>query len=773
MSYRRIPSTLFLFVVSTGLVISFLACEPGPRKKAEAQTKDQQPSNTPETSEDTKKEKPKNSETASEEDRNNQPNRLADATSPYLRMHSDNPINWYPWGENAFQKAKEEDKPIFLSIGYYTCHWCHVMERKVFMNEEIAAQMNDVFVNVKVDREQRPAIDHTYMTAAHRMGRRGGWPLSVFMTPDKQPFFIATYLPPERMKSLVPRMKKLWNNQRQKLLQNASKVADALDQQPEGDGGDIVTKKSLDNTYDGLSGQFDSEHAGFGQNQKFPSPHNLLFLLRYWDRTGKEKARTMATRTLDAMRRGGVYDQVGFGFHRYSTDREWKLPHFEKMLYDQAMLTYAYTEAHQATGDESYLRTVRETVSFVNRDLGADNGGFYSALASGTEAGEGGEYVYSVDEIRKVLSDDLASLVIDVFQMKPDGNYRQEASGEKTGKNILYRNASIPELAKERDMKTETLREKLESARTKLYSYRETRPQVGVDDKILTDWNGMMIAALAKAGRVLDEPEYTNQAEEASRFILSTLRNEDGRLLHRFRDGQAGIAGKATDYAYFTWGLIELYQTTFKPKYLRTALALTDTFIKHYWDREQGGFFFAPSFAETPMGRQKQARDGARPSANSVAMWNLFRLGRITANETYEKKARQIGSAFSSRAQRRPSSMSMMMTAVEMMVGPSYEVVIAGDPNNDDTRRMLRALRDKYVPRKVVVQRPAGSSPDIVDLASYTENQRPEDGRATAYVCQNYVCQLPTTSISKMKKLLEGETSFSSETSEKEETSGE
>ena len=688
-------------------------------------------------------------------------NNLADASSPYLRMHADNPIHWYKWGEKAFRKAKEEDKPIFLSIGYYTCHWCHVMERKVFMDKELAQKFNDLFVNIKVDREQRPAVDHTYMTAAHRMGRRGGWPLSVFMTPEKKPFFIGTYIPPERISPLLDRLGKLWTNpdQRKKLLKSASKVSEAMQQAATGSAtGEGPGKSELHGAYDGLVAQFDEQHAGFGQSQKFPSPHNLIYLLRYWHRTDKEKALSMVTRTLDAMRTGAMYDHVGYGFHRYSTDREWKLPHFEKMLYDQAMLTYAYAEGYQATDKQRYRRTAEQTISFVNRDMGAENGGFYSALASGANGIEGAEYVWSIQEVRDALPEERASLVINTYNMTEEGNYKKEASGERTGKNVLQRTAPISELARDHELSEDAYREALHKAHRTLLAYREeNKPQMGVDDKVLTDWNGMMIAALAKSARAFDKQKYADQAKRAAEFVLSELETDDGRLKHRYLDGEVGVTGKATDYAYLTWGLIELYQTTFETKWLKKAIALTDTFVEHYWDRDAGGFYFSPDFEEMPMGRQKQVRDGARPSANSVAMWNLFRLGRITANSSYEEKAKKIGEAFSGRVTQRPASATMMMTAVDLMVGPSYEVVIAGDPEAKDTRRMLRAVWDRYIPRKVVVQRPAGASPEITSIAEYTEPQTPKNERATAYVCMNYACKLPTNSIQKMNELLNAE----------------
>ncbi len=754
MKHCRSDLTLYVMIFVSSFSFFLWSCSPGGTQDGASQ-QNQEESSSPESK---TPDKNKESETSSDTDTKNSENgknRLADATSPYLRIHADNPVNWYPWGNEAFKKAKEEDKPIFLSIGYYTCHWCHVMERKVFMNEEIANQLNDVFVNIKVDREQRPAVDHTYMTAAHRMGRRGGWPLSVFMTPDKKPFFIGTYIPPKRMKSMIEQMDKLWKNQREKLTKNADKISKAMKQTASGGSGKGPGKEELHSAYEGLTSQFDKKHAGFGQGNKFPSPHNLLFLLRYWDRTNRKQALTMTTRTLDAMRRGGMYDQIGFGFHRYSTDPEWVLPHFEKMLYDQAMLTYAYAEAYQATENKLYARTARETIQYVTRDMGAENGGFYSALASGAAGVEGAEYVWSTDEVRNLLSGNQADLVMDVYNMTDAGNYRKESSGERTGKNVLHRKKSLSALAKERGISVKTLRDRLEKARKKMYAYRENeKPQMGVDDKILTDWNGMMIAALARTGRILGEEKYVTKARETANFLLSNLKKNNGQLLHRYKNGSAGISGKATDYAYLTWGLIELYQTTFETKWLKQAISLTETFTEHYWDRENGGFYFSGNFEDTPMGRQKQVRDGARPSANSVAMWNLFRLGRITAKNTFEEKARQIGKAFSRRVNQRPSSMSMMMTAVDHMVGPSFEVVIAGEPDGEDTRKMLRNLWSMYKPRKVVVQRPTGEAPEITTLAEYTKNQKTRDGKATAYVCQNYSCKLPTTSVSKMKKLL-------------------
>ncbi len=743
---RRLLRTTSLILLFIGLVSVMIV---------RGQEKTSPEGDAPKQTENEDSEKQKQGEDKSGPDQATQ-NRLGEATSPYLRMHADNPVDWYAWGDAAFNKAKNEDKPIFLSIGYYTCHWCHVMEKKVFMNEAIAEQLNETFVNIKVDREQRPAVDHTYMTAAHRMGRGGGWPLSVFMTPDRKPFYIATYIPPGRMKQLIKRLGTLWEDseKRKRLIKSAKKISRMMNRSGGGDSDERAVEKKLDKTYDVLTSKYDQEHAGFGSGQKFPSPHNILFLLRYWKRTDRSKARTMATETLNAMRRGGMYDHIGFGFHRYSTDPAWKLPHFEKMLYDQAMLTYAYAEAYQATGNKLYARTAEETIQFVERDLETKDGVYASGLTSGADGEEGAEYIWSTDEVRDVLSDERASLVINVYNMKEKGNYEKESTGEKTGKNVLHRTKTNEELAKKHDMSVNKLRNHLEVARKKMYTYREKQSQMEVDDKVLTDWNGMMIAALAKAGRVLNRDAYLKRARTAARFLLDHMKKENGRLLHRYRNGSAEITGKATDYAYLIWGLVELYQSTFDPKWLQEAIDLSRSFVEHFWDKENSGFYFSADFEDTPMSRQKQVRDGARPSSNSVAMWNFYRIGRITAKTKYQEIARSIGTAFSDRVDSRPTSVTMMMTAMDLIVGPSFEIVIAGDPEARDTRNMLKALWSLYVPRKVVVQRPPGDAPKITELAKYTRRQKPQNGQATAYVCQNYSCKLPTTSIQKMNELL-------------------
>ncbi|PSQ73035.1 MAG: thioredoxin domain-containing protein, partial [Bacteroidetes bacterium QH_6_64_77] len=538
------------------------------------------------------------------------PNRLADEQSPYLRQHKDNPVEWYPWGEEAFETAHQEDKPIFLSIGYSTCHWCHVMERESFEDQEVAAVLNDGFIPIKVDREERPDVDSIYMDVCQMMRGQGGWPLTVLLTPDRKPFFAATYLPKEGrfqqtgLMDLLPRVQKLWQNDRDKLLEDAEEVTDLLRRSTEEqERGDAPGPQLLSEAARQLSRQFDRTHGGFGSAPKFPAPHNLLFLLRHWHRTGEERALDMVTETLDQMRLGGMFDQVGYGFHRYSTDQQWKLPHFEKMLYDQAMHVLAYTDAYQATGEERYERTAREVLTYVLRDLQAPDNGFYSAEDADSEnedgeMKEGAFYVWSTDEIRELLDPDLAELVIDVYNMAPEGNYQEESTGERTGKNVLHLDRSLADEAERRDLDEDALRDRLETARTTLLEARSERPRPHLDDKVLTDWNGLMVAALATAARVFDDPDYEAAARRTAQFLLDTMRDAEGRLLHRYREGEAGIQATLDDYAFLTWGLLELYETTFESQWLRAAQEHLDASLDRFWDAEGGGFYMTPDDGE-------------------------------------------------------------------------------------------------------------------------------------------------------------------------------
>lgn len=688
-------------------------------------------------------------------------NRLIFEQSPYLLIHATNPVDWYPWGDEAFEKAREEDKPIILSVGYSTCHWCHVMERESFSDEEVAELMNANFVAVKVDREERPDIDSIYMDVTQAMTGRGGWPNTVFLTPDRDPFFAGTYFPKEQkfnrpgLMDLLPRIAEAWDTRRDELVASAREATAAIGQNAVTQPGATPDESTLAKGFRELKARFDPEYGGFASEPKFPSPHNFYFLLRHARRTGDPEALDMVETTLRAMRRGGIFDHVGFGFHRYSTDREWLLPHFEKMLYDQALIAYAYIETFQATGDSFYGDTAREIFTYVLRDMTSPEHGFYSAENADSEGEEGLFYFWTDEELRHVLGDEKAELFIRVFNVKRNGNFREEASGRRTGHNILYLAEPISEIAEDLDMPPSELSEQIESGRQTLFAEREKRVHPLKDDKVLTDWNGLMIAALAKGGRALNETEYIQAAERAATFLLEELRRPDGRLLHRYRNGDAGLPASLEDYAYLVWGLIELYESTFNTDYLVAAQELTDTQMDLFWDEQNGGFFKTSHDSEKLIFRPKDVYDGARPSGNSVASLNLLRLGRITANSDWERKAEETMTAFGQQIRQAPGSHTHMLAALDFGIGPSFEVVIAGVPGAEDTRAMTRALAEHFVPNKVVVLRPDDEeSPRIVDIAEYTRYQNALNGAATAYVCRNYACDAPTTEIAVMLESL-------------------
>ncbi len=695
-------------------------------------------------------------------------NRLKDEKSPYLLQHADNPVDWYPWGDEAFEKARKEGKPILLSIGYSTCHWCHVMEHESFEDEEVAKLMNETFVSIKVDREERPDIDNIYMTVCQMLSKGGcGWPLNVVMTPDKKPFFAATYIPKETrfgrpgMMDLVPRIKELWENDREKVLESAENITAAVKKATdvtENNESKDLTVSTLGVGYNQLLGRFDENNGGFGSSPKFPTSHNQLYLLRYWKRTGDDQALEMVEKTLQKMRQGGVYDHVGFGFHRYSTDPQWFLPHFEKMLYDQAMISMAYIEAYQATGNKEYADTAGEIFTYVMRDMTSKEGGFYSAEDADSEGEEGKFYVWEEDEIVDILGKEDAELIISTFNVSSTGNFSDEASGKKTGANILHLKKPIPEIAASYDMSVEEFNKRIETSREKLFNVREKRVHPHKDDKILTDWNGLMIASLAKGGRVLNDPQYTEAAKKAADFILSDMRKPGGELLHRYRGGDAAIDSNIDDYSFFIWGLLELYESTFDIRYLQAAIELQNEMIKNFWDDKNSGFYFTSDSAEELIARQKEIYDGAVPSGNSVAMLNLLKIGRITGNPEYDKKASELGRAFSNTVAQAPMAYTQLLCGLDFGIGPSFEVVVVGDPDKEDTQTMLRALNKDYSPNKVVLLKEPEKDSGIASIAEFTKSQAQIDGKSTAYVCLNYICKLPTSDVDKMLELLAADT---------------
>jgi uncharacterized protein YyaL (SSP411 family) len=692
-------------------------------------------------------------------------NRLSEASSPYLLQHAENPVAWRPWGEEAFREARERDVPLFISIGYSTCHWCHVMAHESFEDDEVAEVLNAGFVPVKVDREERPDVDNVYMTACQMMTGGGGWPLTVVATPDGEPFFTGTYFPKEQrgrrpgLLQILDKLSEMWEEDREEVLDSADRVTSALrDAASRDTAGAELGPEALETAYRQLKRRHDPDEGGFGSEPKFPSAHNLLFLLRHWDRTGEEDALEMVRRTLVAMRRGGIFDQVGGGFHRYSTDARWLLPHFEKMLYDQALLATAYVEAWQATGDDRFAETARRTLRYVIRDLRDPEGGFHSAEDADSEGGEGKFYVWTEDELQEVLEPEEFGLARVVWNTRGAGNFAEEATGQRTGENILHRRTSLEALAEERDLDPGRLRERLERIREKLFRVREERPRPHRDDKVLTDWNGLAVGALARAGAALGERDFVEAASGAAEFVLDRLRTEDGRLLHRWREGEADIPANSEDYAFLVWGLLELYEATLELRWLREAIRLQGEMDERCRDPERGGYYFAAEDAGTPLVRQKEAHDGAIPSANAVTHWNLVRLSRLTGDVEREEDALELERAFAGQVEQSPAGHVGLLVGVDARVGDGREVVLTGPREDEAMGRMLRTLREGFRPRTVWLYRPDGDGAgDLADLAPFTREQEPVDGRATAYVCRDFTCRAPTTDPGEMAAALDGE----------------
>jgi uncharacterized protein YyaL (SSP411 family) len=681
-------------------------------------------------------------------------NRLADEKSPYLLQHADNPIGWYPWGEEAFARAEKEDKPIFLSVGYSACHWCHVMEEESFEDEEVAGLMNEHFVAVKVDREERPDVDRIYMAVCQAMTGSGGWPLTILMTPQKRPFFAGTYFPKRArygrpgLMEVLEQIASLWKEDRERLLRAGDQVTDAVREMALSSQSGDLSEEMLQQAYHHFGDRFDLAHGGFGGAPKFPMPHNLAFLLRWWRRSGQEEALVMVERTLDAMWRGGIYDHLGFGFHRYSTDERWLVPHFEKMLYDQALLAMAYVEVYQATGKEQYARVAGEIFTYVLRDLTGPEGAFYSSEDADSEGQEGKFYVWTQKELKAALGENDGALLSRFYGVTAGGNF-------EGGGNILHREKSMEAMAAEEGLSVEDLDKTLRRSRTKLFSFREKRARPAKDDKILTDWNGLMIAAMARGGSVLGCKEYVRAAQRAADFLLGTMLDSSSRLLHRYRQGEAVMPGYVDDYAFLVWGLIELYEATFQTRYLRDALAITDQMLELFWDDEQGGLYFTGIDGEELIARTRESYDGAVPSGNSVAALNLLRLSRMTMRSDLESRAERLMHSFAGRAGQTPTAYSQFLIAVDFALGPTKEIVITGDLQAEDTAELLAALRRTFLPRKVVVFHPAGPDGQAVEeIVPWIKEQSSLDGRAIAYVCQDFACQLPVTDMKQLLSLL-------------------
>ncbi|OGC78653.1 MAG: thioredoxin [candidate division Zixibacteria bacterium RBG_16_50_21] len=679
-------------------------------------------------------------------------NRLKNEKSPYLLQHADNPVDWYPWGEEAFQKAKKENKPIFLSVGYSTCHWCHVMEHESFENPEIAAVMNQNFVSIKVDREERPDVDNIYMQTMVAMTGSGGWPLSAFLTPEGKPFFGGTYFPPEDgygrpgFKTVLLAIADAWKNKTEEIIRTTQEIQNFLDRQASGTSSGEVSETLLKAAIQNMADSYDSTYGGFGQAPKFPMSHNLSFLLTYWYRYDDSHALEMTEKTLQKMAQGGIYDHLGGGFHRYSTDQYWLAPHFEKMLYDQAILSRTYLEAYQATKNLFYAQVAREIFDYVLRDITHPQGGFYSAEDADSEGKEGKFYVWKPQEIKEILGEKDGELFCQIYDVTETGNFE--------GENILHLQKPVDLLAKIHNLHQSELQDFLTDSKATLFKAREKRIRPHRDDKILTDWNGLMIASLAYGYQVLGEQKYLLAAENAADFILENLQKR-GRLLKHYRQGAAPVSGYLDDYAFYIHGLIELYQASFDARWLKEALRLTDEMIRLFWDEKNKGFFFTGADGEKLIVRTKEIYDGAIPSGNSVALYDLLRLSRLTMNQEYSKLAEQSLESFMGSVKRSPSSYSQMLIAADFYLGPTKEVVIVGGPNHHDTQRMIEKVGELFVPRKVVLKYSSDhNGTELRKMVPYLGGLVAKDGAATAYVCENFVCQLPTSDLAEMEELL-------------------
>ncbi|QEG36867.1 thioredoxin domain-containing protein [Bythopirellula goksoeyrii] len=667
------------------------------------------------------------------------PNRLANESSPYLLQHKDNPVDWYPWGPEALELARKEEKPIFLSIGYSACHWCHVMEHESFENEAIAKSLNEKFVCIKVDREERPDLDQVYMNAVQMLTGRGGWPMSVFLTPDLKPFYGGTYWPPEPKHGMpgfgqvIDAVAGAWINNRDAALETAERLTAELSKSVQGSGAEAKVSASW---IAGAAGHFrqsyDSSYGGFGGAPKFPAPMSLRLLMRDWYRRQEQSSLDMVRGTLDHMAAGGIYDHLGGGFARYSVDARWLVPHFEKMLYDNAQLALAYLEAYQITGDENYAQVVRETLDYVLRDMTDPAGGFYSSEDADSEGVEGKFYTWTPEQLREVLDDSAAATFAKIYDVSEEGNFEHS--------NILNLPKIIDQHAKIMGRDSAELHRELAESRSKLFTAREKRIHPHKDDKVLVAWNGLTIEALAEAGAVLDEPKYLAAAEKAADFLLSDLREADGRLLHTWRHGEAKVQAYLDDYTYLANGLITLYEATFVARYLEEAISLMDVVLARFADEEQGGFFFTADDQEKLLVRNKDFTDNAVPSGNAMAALILVKLGKLTCNKQYLDSATRTVQGAAELATRYPSATAQTLLAVDLLVGPTYEMVLAADLASEESKQVISKLHEQFLPNKVLA---LASDHAPAALAELLRGKEMQAKAPTLYICEGFTCQAP------------------------------
>jgi hypothetical protein len=695
-------------------------------------------------------------------------NRLIRSKSPYLLLHAHNPVDWYPWGDEAFLKARNENKPIFLSVGYFTCHWCHVMEKESYSDPSVAAILNRYFVSIKVDREERPDIDRLYIAYVESTTGNAGWPLNVLLTPDRKPFFGGTYFTPDQLKPLLEQVADAWSKQPDSIIETAGRAAEQLLQSvnhPSVSTSDLQPA-ILDRAYTQIVSRYDATNGGFGGAPKFPRPVTLCFLLRYYARTGQRAALDMTLNTLRAMERGGIHDQLGGGFHRYSTGATWLVPHFEKMLYDQAQLAIAYTEAYQITHDHFYAETTRNILDFALRVMQQPRSGFASAedadsqVARGKpETSEGAFYAWAAEEIESALGKQDARIYGYAYGVESGGNVpaEQDIRGELKGKNVLYEAHSTEETAKKFGLTVDEAARKLTAGRKVLFEARARRPHPPLDDKIVTAWNGMMISALARASQALEEPRYLERARATAKFLEAHLYDsKTGKLWRSYRAGSASVDGFLDDYTDLTSGLVDLYQAGFEVHWLTWAVSLEEKQDRLFGDTKQGGYFDTAAGDPSLLGRTREGYDGAEPAPNSTAAMNLLRLAQFTDRAEWRDKAQKTLSVFAAQLQSDPQAVPALVSALDFSVAHTQQILIAGDPTAEDTRELLRQVNRRFLPSKILLLADGGAGQQqLARWLPFVEGARRIKDRATAYVCENYICKLPTTDPQVMAHLLE------------------
>ena len=690
-------------------------------------------------------------------DHHHQTNRLAHEVSPYLLQHAMNPVDWFPWGHEAFQKARDEDKPIFLSIGYATCHWCHVMERESFENEEIARYLNEHYISIKVDREERPDVDAIYMAALTQvLQQHGGWPMSIWLTPELHPFYGGTYFPPmdhngrAGFLTVLEHLSRAWKERRSEIDEGALRISKIVEQMGVFGGKGNLTPEIISRVLPAFEQIFDEEHGGYKHAPKFPQPSIGLFLLRLAARTGDTRPLRMVELQLDHMAAGGIYDHLGGGFARYSTDERWLVPHFEKMLYDNAQLLRLYSEAWALRKNELYEKVIRETAGYVLRDMTDPLGGFYSAEDADSEGEEGKFYTWRLADIVQLLGEEDAHIFGRAYDVSVEGNWT-DPHNPTPGINILHVLETPEQIARSEKRDQSEIERILERGRARLFDARTKRARPLRDDKILTSWNGLMISGLAIAGRVLNEPLYVQASSRAADFILSHL-YKDGRLLRCYRKGETRLDGVLDDYAFFIQCLLDLYETTFDVKKLLAANEIMMTCRSLFWDDAGGGFFFTPDGREDLIARQKDILDNALPAAMAVATLDLVRLAWIREDKGLRDLARQSLESIALILGDHPAACPSSLIALDHLLGPAREIVIAGDRETTETNRLIRLIQSKFLPRTAI----AFASPDLDPrFAPIIENRLSTDGMPVVYVCEDSVCRAPMTDVVELSGLLD------------------